>query len=59
MYILMMAKLDAMSHHAGWQALPTAIFNLYYRVGKTNIDVDALLRVSWPGCMADALGTHY
>ena len=33
-------------------------FQLYYRAGKTNLNVDALLRVSWPGCMPDALATH-
>ena len=33
-------------------------FWLYYRASKTNIDADALLRVSWPGCMPDNSGTH-
>ena len=35
-------------------------FQLYYRVGKTNIDADALPRVFWPmaACL-NALGTHY
>ena len=28
-------------------------------MGKTNIDVDALLGVSWPGCMPDALSIHH
>ena len=28
-------------------------------MGKTNIDADALLRVSWPGCVSSALGTFY
>ena len=31
---------------------------LYYRVGKTNIDADTLLRVSWPRYMSDNSGTH-
>ena len=54
----MMAKLHAVSHQ--WVA-SLAIYNLqlYYRAGKTNIDVDALLRVSWPDCMPEALGTHH
>ena len=53
----MMAKLDAMSHC--WVAsLANYNFQLYYRVGKTNIDVDALLRVSWPDCMPNASGTN-
>ena len=44
------AKLDAASHH--WvTSLANYNFRLYYRAGKANIDVDALLRVSWPGCM--------
>ena len=34
-------------------------FQLYYRAGKTNINADALLRVSWPSCMPKALGTHH
>ena len=27
-------------------------------MGKTNIDVDALLRVTWLGCMPDNSGTY-
>ena len=51
------AKLDAASHH--WIAsLVNYNFWLYYQARKTNIDVDALLRVSWPGCMPDNSGTH-
>ena len=34
-------------------------FQLYYGVGKTNIDVDALSRVSWPGCVPNTLHMHY
>ena len=57
MYVLTMAKLDPVSHQ--WMAI-LANYNiwLYYRVGKTNIDTDALLRVSCPGCMPDSSGTH-
>ena len=33
-------------------------FWLYYRVGKTNIDADPLLRVSWLGCIPGNSGTH-
>ena len=57
-YVLTMAKLDAVSHC--WVAsLPNYNFQLYYRTGKTNIDADALSRVSWPRCVPDTLGTHY
>ena len=56
-YVLMTAKLDAASHC--WVAsLANYNFRLNYRAGKANIDADALLRVSWPGCMPDTLGTH-
>ena len=34
-------------------------FQLYYRAGKTNIDADALLRVSWHRCVPNTLGTHH
>ena len=34
-------------------------FQLYYREGKINIDVDALSRVSLPGCVPDTLDTHH
>ena len=58
MYILTTAKLDALSHH--WVlSLANYNFPLYYREGKTNIDVDALLRVSWPRCVPDTFGTHH
>ena len=47
-YVLMMAKLDAASHY--WVAsLASYNFQLYYRVGKANIDADTLSRVSWLG----------
>ena len=56
-YILTIAKLDAASHC--WvTSLSNYNFRLHYRAGKTNIDADTLLRVSWPGCMPDSSGTH-
>ena len=56
-YILTTAKLDAASHC--WVAsLANYNFRLHNRAGKTNIDADALSRVSWPGCMPDCSGTH-
>ena len=42
MYILTIVKLDATNHH--WVA--NYNFQLYDRAEKTNIDADALLRVS-------------
>ena len=55
-YVLTTAKLDATSHH--WVTnLANYNFRLYYRAGKTNIDADALSRVSWPECMPHNLGT--
>ena len=55
-YILMTAKLDAASHR--WAAsLANYNFRLHYWSGKTNIDADALFRVSWLECMPDNLGT--
>ena len=55
-YILTTAKLDAASHC--WVAsLANYNFRLHYWSGKTNIDADALSRVSWPECMPDNLGT--
>ena len=56
-YMLTTAKLDASSHH--WvTSLANYNFRLHNRVGKANIDADALSRVSWPGCMPDSSGTH-
>ena len=50
MYVLTTAKLDAASHC--WvTSLANYNFRLHYRAGKANIGADALLRVSWPGCM--------
>ena len=55
-YVLTTAKLDAASHC--WVAsLANYNFRLHYQSGKTNIDADALSRVSWPECMPDNLGT--
>ena len=55
--VLTTAKLDPASHH--WVAsLANYNFWLYCQARKTNIDADALLRVSWPGCMPDNSGTH-
>ena len=51
-YIPMMAKMDAASHQ--WVAsLVNYNFYLYYWARKTNINTDALLRVSWLGCVPD------
>ena len=56
-YVLTTAKVDTVSLH--WVAsLVSYNFQLYYRAGKTNIDVDALSRVSQLGCMPNASGTH-
>ena len=56
-YVLTTAKLDAASHC--WiTSLANYNFRLHYRAGKANIDADALLRVSWPGCMPDSSDTH-
>ena len=56
-YVLTMAKLDAASHC--WVAsLANYNFRLHYRAGKANIDADALLMVSWPGCMPDNTNSH-
>ena len=56
-YVLMTAKLDPASHC--WVAsLANYNFQLHYQAGKTNIDADALSRVSWLGCIPDSSGTH-
>ena len=55
--MLTTTKLDAASHH--WVAsLVNYNFLLYYWAGKTNMDADALLSVSWPGCMLDSFQGH-
>ena len=55
-YVLTTAKLDAASHC--WvTSLANYNFRLHYQAGRTNIDADALSRVSWPECMPDNLGT--
>ena len=52
-YGLTTAKLDAASHC--WvTSLANYNFRLHYWAGKTNIDADALSRVSWPECMPDS-----
>ena len=56
-YVLTTAKLDAASHC--WvTSLANYNFRLHYRAGKADIDADALLRVSWPGCMPDTTNNH-
>ena len=42
---------------AGLQAWQIITSGLHYQAGKTNIDADALSRVSWPECMPDNSGT--
>ena len=55
-YVLTTAKLDAASHH--WvTSLANYNFKLHYWAGRTNSDVDALSRVSWPEYMPDNWGT--
>ena len=55
--MLTTAKLDSASHC--WVAsFANYNFRLHYRAGKANIDADALLKVSWPGCMPDSSATH-
>ena len=57
-FVSTMAKLDAASHQ--WVAsLANYNFQLYYRAEKTNINVVALSRVSWPGCMSDTSDTPH
>ena len=56
-YVLTTAKLDVASHY--WvTSLANYNIRLHYWADKANIDADALLRVSWPGCMPDSSGTH-
>ena len=56
-YILTTMKLNAVSHH--WVAsLANYKFWLHYRVGKTNINADALSRVSWPNHMTNTTGMY-
>ena len=57
-HMLMTSKLDATSDH--WMAsLANYIFHMFCRAGKTNVDADTLLRVSWPRCVPKTLGTHH
>ena len=55
-YVLTTAKLDA-AIHCWVTSLANYNFRLHYQAGKTNIDADALPRVSWPECMPDNLGS--
>ena len=56
-YVLLTAKLDAASHQ--WvTSLANYNFWLHYWAGKTNIDADSLLRVTWLGCIPNSSGTH-
>ena len=52
-----MARLDTVSHKRV-ASLANYNFQLYYQAGKTNINADVVLRVSWPGYMPDNSGTH-
>ena len=54
-YVLTTAKLDAASHQWVLPAWQNYNFRLHYLAGKTNIDADALSRVSWLECMPDNL----
>ena len=55
-YMLTTAKLDAASHR--WVAsLGNYNFRLHYWAGKSNINANALSRVTWLECMPDSLGT--
>ena len=56
-YVLMTAKLDAASHCLV-ASLDNYNFQLYYRAGKTNINAEAMSRVSWLGCMPDTSDMH-
>ena len=55
--VLTMAKLDTASH-CWLDGLANYNFQLYYRVGKTNINMDALSGVSWSRCMPNTSDTH-
>ena len=56
-YALMVAELHTMSHC--WVAsLVNYNFWLHYRVGETKINPNALLRISWPTCGTDPMGTY-
>ena len=55
-YILTTAKLDTASHCLV-ASLANYNFRLHYWSGKTNIDANALSRVSWLECMPDNLHT--
>ena len=46
-------------NHCWVASLANYNFQLYYRAGKTNIDADALLRVSWPWCVPNTFSMHH
>ena len=57
MYVLTLAKLDAtgqcwVSHLANYR------FDIEYRLGKQNVDADALSRIQWPSVNALLEATH-
>ena len=55
--MLTTVKLHTASQH--WVvSLANYNFWLYYWAGETNIDADALSRMSWPGCIPNKSGTH-
>ena len=43
---------------AGLPAWQITTSSCTIKVGKANIDADALLRVSWPGCIPDSSDAH-
>ena len=57
-YISTTAKLDA-TRHCWVASLDNYNFQLYNRLEKANINVDALSRVFWPMCVPDTSGTHH
>ena len=56
-YVLTTAKLNVQVT-AGWPAWPITTFSCIIGWGKTNINVGALSRLSWLGCMPDTVDTH-
>ena len=53
-----MAKLDTM-HHQWVASLSNYNFQLHCRAEMANVDMDALLRVSWPRCVAITMDTYH
>ena len=58
MYILTIAKLDALSHQSV-TGLVNYNFWFYYRAWKANVDAVALLKVSWPTCVTNDMGIYH